>query len=189
MANYFTVYFSSSGVPATGLSPTWTSLKEVDGTNYTQPTILEIGGGWYKYILSASQFEHIVGVIDGGASLANADRYKSVEIRYSDLSQKEHKEFVVLPVYDEDTLALTFFAFLNVNGELITTGLSSISLTVYNEDHEEEFSLTTSSFTNGVAVLSQNSPTLTKNKGYYVIASVTTTFGTFSSAETYIALE
>ena len=44
------VFFSDEGIPATGLTPTWSSLKKVsDGSNFTpQPTFTEVGGGWYK---------------------------------------------------------------------------------------------------------------------------------------------
>lgn len=80
----YKIYFSNAGVPATGLTPTWNSLKKVsDGTNYTpQPAIYEVGGGWYKTSLTPS--EDLTGVIDGGAALGNSDRYVSVDMTAND---------------------------------------------------------------------------------------------------------
>jgi len=190
MADYQTVYFESAGVPSTGLAPTWNSLYDVsDGSAYTQPAISEIGGGWYKYTLDPADFVHVAGVVDGGAALANADRYKVQEVRYSSLSQKEHKDIVVVPVYDEDTATITFTAFMLVNGERVTTGLTSITLVGYDEDHVQQFSESASSFTNGVAILSTNDPTITKNKGYYIQATVVTDLGTYVGLVSYLALE
>ena len=128
MPDYQTVYFTSnSDAPVTGLAPTWNSLNNVsDGSAYAQPAISEVGGGWYKYSLDLADFKHVVGVIDGGASLDNEHRYKSQDILFTSLSEKEHKDIVTVPVYDEDTATITFQAYLHINGEIITTGLTSV---------------------------------------------------------------
>ena len=74
MANY-EVYFSNAGVPATGLTLTWKTLKKYsDGTDESsQPAFTEIGGGWYKFSYSPS--ETMIGVVDGSATLGDTDRY------------------------------------------------------------------------------------------------------------------
>jgi hypothetical protein len=85
----YVVYFASAGVPVTGLSPTFSIYSKVsDGTDVTpHPTISEIttggvGGGFYKF--TATPSEAIIARIDGGASLANADRYKVMQITAND---------------------------------------------------------------------------------------------------------
>ena len=190
MSNLHAVYFSDSGVAKTGLSPTWSYLKNVsDGSNYTQPAIAEVGGGWYRYILDPDPFEHIVGVIDGGAALGNSDRYKDQEIRYGEITQEQLKEVVVNTVYDEDTDTITFECFLLINGHLVESGITSFTITVYNESHVQQFTETTNTVTNGMAILAHSDPTLVKNKGYYALVDVVTTNETIRSAASYITLE
>lgn len=83
------VYFSDVGVAATGLTPTFTSL--ITATNGTDksasaPTISEIGGGWYSFEVTFGTApwdvtdEELLGVINGGATLADTDRYKEVTV-------------------------------------------------------------------------------------------------------------
>lgn len=70
------VFFTDSGVPATGLTPTisvWTSggTLSVNGASMT-----EVAGGFYYYdFTSYDETEDYFIRADGGASLANADRY------------------------------------------------------------------------------------------------------------------
>jgi hypothetical protein len=45
----FFVLHGTTNLPATGLSPSFTAYKNDLGTNLTQPTITEIGGGLYKF--------------------------------------------------------------------------------------------------------------------------------------------
>lgn len=191
MANWNTFYVHNGGVPVTGLAPTWKYLKDVvDGTNYaSQPTIIEVGGGWYRYQIALDDFRHLVGVIDAGDTVGDTSRYISQEIRYSDLAQKDNVDINIIPVYDEDSVSITFFVFMLACGRLVEDNLTSATLNIYNEDHELQFTLTTSSFTNGVGVMSQGSPTLTKNHCYYAIADIVNSMGTYRSAETYIVLE
>jgi len=75
----YLVYFADSGVPETGLTLTWEYLLTVSaGGNYTpQPAFVEIGGGWYKFVLTPT--EAVVGVIDGSATLGDADRYAAFD--------------------------------------------------------------------------------------------------------------
>jgi hypothetical protein len=191
MANFHIVYFSSLGVPSTGLTPTWNSLKNVsDGTDYTpQPTISAIGGGWYKFTLDLDSFDHVVGVIDGGGTLANADRYKNFEVSYASIGVDQPAQVVITPVYDEDSVSLSFTVALLIAGRLAQTGLTSVELKMYDESHTLLHTISTNSFTNGVAILVENSPTITKNHSYYVVATYTTEVGTIISAETFLALE
>ena len=76
----YVVFFSNAGVPATGLTPTIGVYKKVsDGTDVTPaPTVSEIGGGFYKF--TASPAEALVVRLNGGGSLAEADKYKVMQI-------------------------------------------------------------------------------------------------------------
>ena len=76
----YVVFFSNAGVPATGLTPTIGVYKKVsDATDVTPvPTVSEIGGGFYKF--SASPAEALVVRMNGGGSLADADKYKVMQI-------------------------------------------------------------------------------------------------------------
>jgi hypothetical protein len=80
----YVLYFSSSGVPATGLTPTIATYKKVaDGADVgSPPAVTAIGGGGYKF--SAIATEALLVVVDGGAGLANADRYKVLQITPQD---------------------------------------------------------------------------------------------------------
>lgn len=81
----YSAYFSSGGVPSTGLTPVWSSLQDAATgaaiPPVERPVITEIGNGWYSYSMAPASA--LVGVIDGGVSLANADRYKSQQIQTS----------------------------------------------------------------------------------------------------------
>jgi hypothetical protein len=81
------VYFSDNGSPKTGLSLTWHSLRAAgSGADKTAlaPIISSVGGGWYQFDITFGvgpwnvTTEDLVGVIDGGSSLAAVDRYKPV---------------------------------------------------------------------------------------------------------------
>jgi len=97
----FLIYFSKSGSPAAGLSPTWLSLYDLSGNDKVSqgPGISEVGGGWYKFELTKGAApwdgEDLVGVIDGGDTLSGAERYLPVIIseqtleRQADLTLRE----------------------------------------------------------------------------------------------------
>ena len=83
------VYFSDAGMPKTGLTPSWETLETAkNGTDKTgaAPTIMEVGGGWYNCEITYGATpwdvttEDLVGVINGGSSLAEVDRYKPIVI-------------------------------------------------------------------------------------------------------------
>lgn len=84
-AMVYPVYYSNAGVPAIGLLPIWKSLQilattaAIPPTQY--PTIVEVGDGWYSYSITPGS--ELVGVLDGGVALANADRYKPQRIAVS----------------------------------------------------------------------------------------------------------
>lgn len=111
---YF-VYFSIAGIPATGLTPTWESL--LTATNATDksgsaPAITEIGSGMYSFDINYEvapwdvATEELVGVIDGGATLADVDRYKPVIITRRSLAlvRLSHKG-----VYNKDAKTITYY--------------------------------------------------------------------------------
>ena len=96
------VYFSDAGVPRTGLTPAWEYLVTADnGTDKSgdAPSITEVGGGWYKFAVTFGtapwdvMTEDLVGVIDGGASLADVERYRpvSITLRGLGLARIAHK--------------------------------------------------------------------------------------------------
>lgn len=88
----YKVFISDGGVPKTGLSPVWSSLRTAAGVDVlaSAPAIVEIGGGWYTFsvVHGVAPFtvSELVGVIDAGASLANADRYVPVVVSVRDLA-------------------------------------------------------------------------------------------------------
>ncbi len=86
----YKIYITESGIPKTGLTPTWNSLFSIDGVDKSAdaPTISEVGSGWYKFELSygTSPFDvaELVGVIDAGSSLSGYERYIPVTITLRD---------------------------------------------------------------------------------------------------------
>lgn len=71
-----TVFFTDTGVPSTGLTPTidvWTSA----GTQViTAATMTEVAGGFYLYDFSAyDETQDYLIRADGGVSLSDTDRY------------------------------------------------------------------------------------------------------------------
>ncbi|MDO9533638.1 MAG: hypothetical protein Q7O12_16130 [Deltaproteobacteria bacterium] len=82
----YVVFFSTAGVPATGLTPTIGVYKKVsDGTDVTPaPTISELGGGFYKF--TATPAEALVVRMNGGGSLSDAEKYKVMQITPNDAS-------------------------------------------------------------------------------------------------------
>jgi hypothetical protein len=80
----YVIYFSDAGAPATGLTPSIITYKKVaDGSDVASPpAVSAIGGGGYKF--TATPAEALFVVVDGGASLADADRYKVMQITPND---------------------------------------------------------------------------------------------------------
>lgn len=80
----YVVFFTSAGSPTTLLTPSIITYKKVvDGTDVPNPpAVSEIGGGFYKF--TASPAEALAVVVDGGAALAAAERYKAVQITPND---------------------------------------------------------------------------------------------------------
>lgn len=85
-------FVSEDGAPKTGLTPTWDSLRALDGTDKSgsAPSISEIGGGWYKFeaVYGTAPFDvaELVGVIDAGSSLSDFERYVPVTVSVRDLA-------------------------------------------------------------------------------------------------------
>ena len=120
---YF-VYFSDAGSPKTGLSPDWESLVTAEnGTDKSgsAPTVTEVGGGWYVFEITYGTApwdvttEDILGVIDGGSSLVDTDRYKPVcvSLRGLGLARIAHKG-----VQDKPTGAIDIYATDGADKEL-----------------------------------------------------------------------
>jgi hypothetical protein len=75
------------------------------------------------------------------------------------------------------------------DGHTKTTNLTSISLSVYDEAHTLKFTITGTTFTNGVAILVKNAPELTSGESYYAQATITTPQGTRIGTASFNVLE
>jgi len=93
----YELYFADSGVPATGLTPTFSGFLDVatSGTIGSIPTISELGIGWYNFSYIPSGVA--VGLIDGGSGLGDADRYLPFKVTQED-------SYLDAPVSDIPTL-------------------------------------------------------------------------------------
>ena len=184
------VVFESDGLELTGLSPSFDMLKRLDdGLNLSQPTISEVANGFYRFTLPVSDDKIYVAKIDGGATVldkSNRYKYKSMEGRDSSGDQEE---VFVMPVYDADADSLTFFVYLLRNGKQVSTGLVSVTVSVYNSSHTLQWSVNTSSNTNGVFIVAKSTPGITAGDGYYLTAAVQESTGTVTTVETYKVLE
>ncbi len=118
------VYFSEGGVPKAGLTPSWESLLTAEnGTDKSgaAPAIAEVGGGYYHFDIKFAAApwdvagEDLVGVIDGGAALPDAERYKpiAISLRGLGLARIAHKA-----VQDKFTGEIEVFATDGVSGEM-----------------------------------------------------------------------
>jgi len=180
------IYFKNYGSPATGLSPDWLYLKKVDnGSDFTpQPAFSEVGGGWYRFNVALTN--NLVGVVDGGASLnVSSERYREV---YLDKEQYNY-EVIVIPVYDENSDVLTIIAMMHKNGKLVTEDLTDCTIIVYDSTGSSLFTLNTTTFANGVAVVTKSVPSLTENQVYYCVATITCDSELHTSADTFVGLE
>ena len=123
-----TIHFSTIGVPASGLSPSWYSLNKLsDSSAYSpQPTFTEVASsGWYKFEYNGS--DNLVGVVDGGSSLSATDRYKSLKLNVSTEGDRQ----VTITVVDINTALVipdTFITIKNENQTLtLNTGTTDVS--------------------------------------------------------------
>ena len=120
------IYATNAGAPETGLSLAWETLTDSGGAcgggsetgadkSGSAPTIYEVGGGFYKFNIEFGTApwdvtaRELLGVLDLGSALANADRYRPVVItlRGLALAVLSHKGVVDtstqdLTIYDRD---------------------------------------------------------------------------------------
>jgi len=131
MANEtFAVYITELGVPKTGLSPTWSTLTDQDGNAEAQPSITEIGGGFYKFVIDITYEEIWMGVVDAGLiTMGNSERYVPVVLKRYDSLTSIRSEVYVTPMYNEDADSLTFVAYLMQNGGIVAVP-TSVSIIV-----------------------------------------------------------
>jgi hypothetical protein len=190
MANYYTVYYANNGIPEEGLSPVWQTLKDITtGTDQTQPTIEEVGGGWYRFLVPLGVYENWVGVVDGTNSVSNsAERYVPVNVRFSDFSIDQER-VTMNSVFDEDTDTITHAVFVNLNGELLQTDITNVQVDTYDEDSLLLYTVNTSTITNGFAMMTFNSPGFVSNRTYQSVVTVTTSNGNIIGGETFITVE
>ena len=134
----YKIYITEDGIPKTGLTPTWNSLRAIDGTDKSAsaPSISEIGGGWYKFELTYGtapfDVDELVGVIDAGSSLAGYERYMPVVITLRDyalqrLTNKRDydKSTKIEQVYDDSGTAEIKYTTTESNG-LQTTVVAGV---------------------------------------------------------------
>ncbi len=109
---YISTFFTDGGVPKTSLSPTITIRKLVTGAIVVNADPMsEVGNGWYKYdFVSFDPLVEYVIVCDGGATLANPERYTAasndnfdvvVDLKRS-LGLMHENIYIDNPVYDTD---------------------------------------------------------------------------------------
>ena len=75
------------------------------------------------------------------------------------------------------------------DGVIKTANLTSMTVNIYDTSHTSQFTITTTSFTNGVAILTKNTPDLDNNTQYYVAGSLVTVTGTITGTATFVVLE
>jgi hypothetical protein len=92
-------------------------------------------------------------------------------------------------VYDEDTDTITFAMFVSLNGSILQSELTSFQVQLYDENGLLLFTTSTTTHTNGFALLTQNAPGLVKNRTYQGVLTVVTTNGTIIGGETFITVE
>ena len=80
----YVLYFTSQGAPKTGLTPSIITYKKVSDNSdvASPPSVSEIGGGGYKFTAVATEPYFVV--VDGGATLVNAERYKVMQLTAND---------------------------------------------------------------------------------------------------------
>lgn len=177
------VYFSNAGVPATGLTPTFSDYLDVsDGSSKTAPSITEVGLGWYKFSDNIADFDHVVAVIDGGATLADADRYKQVELKQGELPTDFQVDTGM--VYDENTDSLIFITSLTLKGNKVSSGMSSMTLNVYNISNTLIMTVTDNTLENGNGIFVISEPTIANNAIYYAQAVITLNNGNTITGQT-----
>lgn len=188
MSETRTIYVANAGVPATGLTLTWESLKAVsDGGDITpQPTFTEVGGGFYKFTSAVEIGEQWCGVVDASATIDEpSERYLPILLGDSDL--EKNTTVFCTPVYDETSDTVTFFVFMLRNGQVV--GADDAEVVVYDSAHVEMFTVSGSSSTNGVFVLAKNTPEFESGEGYYCVGTVTVNSVDFVSVETMLVLD
>ena len=184
----FQVYFTDSGSPKTGLTPTFDSLNEADGGGAVATggvTITEIGGGWYNFADLAIS-EKFVGSIDGGAAIViDAERFVPISLSPEDFPKKAFAS----AVFDETADVIKFAAFMENNAGVITTGITKCEIKVFDDVHTLLFTISTVSSTNGVFIITKSSPGFTKNKIFYATVEMTDGDGTITTIDIFIAIE
>ena len=136
----FKLYIADGCGPKTGLSPSWESLKAIDGTDRSgsAPSISEIGGGWYKfsqtYGTAPWDVNELVGVIDAGGSLLDAQRYIPMcvslrDMAFAFLANKRQQTITngLIEILDDDgsTVMVTYTPSQDSGREILTPGAPS----------------------------------------------------------------
>ena len=133
-------------------------------------------------------FNHYIGIIDAGASIVDpAERFVPVDVRYNDFD--DTSDVMVINVFDEDSDSVTFLTYILINGVILSVGLISAQIEVFDVNHSNLFSLTTTSQTNGVFVANKATPGFTANNIFYSRSTIVTTNGSVISTDSFITLQ
>ena len=94
-------FFTTDGVPATGLTPAidvWTVTASTQAQVITAGAMIEVGGGFYKYNLSSYDTDtDYLFRVDGGVSLIGNDRYQA-------FGNESFKADIADAIWDEPTV-------------------------------------------------------------------------------------
>ncbi|MHA2062805.1 MAG: hypothetical protein ACXABY_00250 [Candidatus Thorarchaeota archaeon] len=140
---YYTVVFLNAGSPATGLTPSIDTFKDIaTDTNLTPiPPVSEVANGIYKFLIDWTDSDYdgvdeIVSRVDGGSGLSDEDRYIYGVARRNDfLDAYELMDAQVLgnwivsndqlKIYTDDGALLRTFDLTDINGNPTNTAATS----------------------------------------------------------------
>lgn len=124
-------FFTDSGVPKLGLTPTiriWEVSASAHSLVITDAAMTEVGDGFYKYSFSTyNDTKRYVFRTDGGASLADSERYEYAATEELDVTDKSITD-ITDSVWDEST---TSHLLVGSTGEMlaqIKADTSSVSI-------------------------------------------------------------
>ena len=186
----FAINFESDGLELVGLTPTFLMSKNLDtGNDVTPlPTVSEVANGFYRYDIDGTEGEKYIGKITGGVGVGlpeNRFKYVTDEIPYD----PTHREIFSMPVYDPDADSILFMTYMLKDGQTVLTNLVEARVTMYDSSNIALFSITSTTFNNGVAILTKATPGLVSGEAYYVKIEITRGAETFTTTDTFKVLE
>lgn len=81
MTTTITIFFTESGIPKTGLTPTITILDTNTGaTVINAASCVAVGLGFYRYLFTYEANKDYSVLVDGGNTLLDTERYKYTSV-------------------------------------------------------------------------------------------------------------